>query len=109
MKTICKHDYPSDLCGICNPPTKQTDDACRVSSVCRQLRVERDKAIEASRMKSDMIAILRCELEEAIEQRRITLDERNDARQVAKFWLESACGEFPDFGQLPWNNQNQTP
>jgi hypothetical protein len=23
MKTICKHDYPSDLCGICNPIAKE--------------------------------------------------------------------------------------
>jgi len=25
MKTICKHTYPSDLCGICNPPAKEKD------------------------------------------------------------------------------------
>jgi len=27
MKKICKHAYPSDLCGTCNPPAKEkTDD-----------------------------------------------------------------------------------
>ena len=23
MKKICKHAYPSDLCGTCNPPAKE--------------------------------------------------------------------------------------
>jgi hypothetical protein len=23
MKKICKHNYPSDLCGTCNPPAKE--------------------------------------------------------------------------------------
>ena len=26
METICKHNYPSDLCGTCNPITKQPPD-----------------------------------------------------------------------------------
>ena len=27
MKTICNHTYPSDLCGICNPPAKKKADS----------------------------------------------------------------------------------
>ena len=34
MKTICKHAYPSDLCGTCNPPAKEKRNARRSAAAC---------------------------------------------------------------------------
>jgi hypothetical protein len=34
MKTICKHAYPSDLCGMCNPPAKEKHNARRSAAAC---------------------------------------------------------------------------
>jgi hypothetical protein len=32
MKTICRHNYPADLCGICNPLPKGQDELFRMES-----------------------------------------------------------------------------
>ena len=34
MKNICKHAYPSDLCGTCNPPAKEKRNARRSAAAC---------------------------------------------------------------------------
>ena len=34
MKTICKHAYPADLCGTCNPTAKEKPDARRSAAAC---------------------------------------------------------------------------
>ncbi len=37
MKTICKHTYPADLCGICNPPAKEKNEVHRLREALRML------------------------------------------------------------------------
>ena len=37
MKNICKHAYPSDLCGTCNPPAKEPPSSGSERRLVRQL------------------------------------------------------------------------
>ena len=37
MKKICKHAYPSDLCGTCNPPAKEKADDRLALTPCSAL------------------------------------------------------------------------
>lgn len=39
MKTICKHAYPRDLCGTCNPPAKEKALRPSDATACSGFRV----------------------------------------------------------------------
>lgn len=57
MKTICKHAYPSDLCGTCNPRSKEKADDRLARMACSPLRVAYSRAELADKLKDWMIEL----------------------------------------------------
>jgi hypothetical protein len=46
MKTICKHAYPSDLCGKCNPIAKEPLNARRSAAPCSDFLREQVRLLQ---------------------------------------------------------------